>query len=131
MSLAPPPHAGRLPLGVAVGTAVVCGVLMATQSRINGELGRRLGEGFTAAALSFTAGLVIVAVIVALLPSAQRGVRTTLGEVRQRRLPAWMLLAGFGGAVFVLSQGLASAVVGVSLFTVAFIGGQKIGRAHV
>ena len=126
MSLAPPPTPAACPSGWRSATPSVCGVLMATQSRINGELGRRLGDGFTAAALSFTAGLVIVVVIVALLPSAQRGVRTTLGEVRQRRLPAWMLLAGFGGAVFVLSQGLASAVVGVSLFTVAFIGGQTV-----
>ncbi|WP_066039445.1 DMT family transporter [Herbiconiux solani] len=120
------PRAGRLPLWVAVGVAVVCGILMATQSRINGEFGRRLGDGFTAAAISFTVGLVIVAVIVALMPSARVGARRAVGEVRAGRLPGWMLLAGFGGGVFVLTQGLASALVGVSLFTVAFIGGQTI-----
>jgi transporter family-2 protein len=37
-----------------------------------------------------------------------------------------MLFAGFGGGVFVLTQGLASALIGVSLFTVAFIGGQTV-----
>ncbi|MDO9396670.1 MAG: DMT family transporter [Herbiconiux sp.] len=126
MTLAPPPRAGRLPLGVAVGIAVVCGVLMATQSRINGELGRRLGDGFTAAALSFTVGLVIVAVIVALQAPARHGVRRAIGEVRGGRLPFWMLLAGFGGGIFVLTQGLASALIGVSLFTIAFIGGQTV-----
>jgi hypothetical protein len=41
-------HLGRLPLGAAVVVAVVCGVLMAVQSRINGELGRQLGDGFSA-----------------------------------------------------------------------------------
>jgi transporter family-2 protein len=119
-------HLGRLPLGPAVVIAVVCGVLMATQSRINGELGRRLGDGFTAAAISFGIGLAIVLVIVAAMPAARRGTRFALTEVKQRRLPLWTLFAGFGGAVFVLSQGLASAVVGVSLFTVAFIGGQTV-----
>ncbi|MCS5734600.1 DMT family transporter [Herbiconiux daphne] len=126
MTTAPPSNAGRLPLWAAVGVAVVCGVLMATQSRINGELGHRLGDGFTAAAISFSIGLGIVALIVLAMPSARRGTSVALAEVRGRRLPAWMLFAGVGGAVFVLSQGLASAVVGVSLFTVAFIGGQTV-----
>ncbi|MFB2599677.1 DMT family transporter [Herbiconiux sp. P17] len=119
-------HLGRLPLGAAVVVAVVCGVMMATQSRINGELGRRLGDGFTAAALSFIVGLVIVLIVVAFMPSARRGTRYAFEEVKQHRLPLWTLFAGFGGAVFVLSQGLASAIVGVSLFTVAFIGGQTL-----
>ena len=98
MTLTPPPHAGRLPLGAAVGVAVVCGVLMATQSRINGELGRRLGDGFTAAALSFTAGLVIVVVIVALLPSAQRGVVS--GMLNLSRNLGLLTGASVLGAVF-------------------------------
>ncbi|WP_440708126.1 DMT family transporter [Herbiconiux sp. YIM B11900] len=126
MSIAPPPHAGRLPLGAAVGVAVFCGILMATQSRINGELGRRMGDGFTAAAISFSIGLVIVVVITALMPGARHGVGIAFAEVRRGTLPTWMLFAGFGGAIFVLSQGLASAVIGVSLFTVAFIGGQTV-----
>ncbi|WP_368498518.1 DMT family transporter [Herbiconiux sp. A18JL235] len=120
------PRASRLPLWLAIVVAVVCGVLMATQSRVNGEFGKRIGDGYTAAAISFGIGLVIVAVIVAFTPSARHGARTALREVRERRLPAWMLLGGIGGAVFVLSQGLASALVGVSLFTIAFIGGQTI-----
>ncbi|WP_382308096.1 DMT family transporter [Herbiconiux sp. UC225_62] len=119
-------HLGRLPLGAAVVVAVVCGVLMAAQSRLNGELGRRLGDGFTAAAMSFTIGLVIVLVIVAFMRSARQGTRHAFAEVKKHRLPVWTLFAGLGGAVFVLSQGLASAIVGVSLFTVAFIGGQTV-----
>jgi len=117
---------GRLPVWAAVGIAVLCGVLMATQARINGELGHRIDDGYTAAAISFTMGLVIVAVIASVTPSARAGVRLALGEVRQGRLPGWMLFAGVGGAIFVLSQGLASAVIGVSLFTIAFVGGQTL-----
>jgi bacterial/archaeal transporter family-2 protein len=131
MSTTPPPPAGRLPLGAAIAVAVGCGVLMATQSRVNGELGRRLGDGFTAAAISFAVGLVIVAAIALLQPAARHGVRRALGEVRGGHLPGWMLLAGFGGGVFVLTQGVASAIVGVSLFTIAFIGGQTVSGLAV
>lgn len=99
---------------------------MATQARVNGELGHRIGDGFTAAAISFTIGLLIVAVIASVTPSARIGVRRAFIDVRQRRLPAWMLFAGVGGAIFVLSQGLASAMIGVSLFTIAFVGGQTL-----
>ncbi|GAA2235874.1 DMT family transporter [Herbiconiux moechotypicola] len=125
-----PPHvtsaSARLPLWAGIVIAVGCGVLMATQSRVNGEFGRRIDDGFTAAAISFVVGLAIVSVIVAIMPTARHGARTALRAVRAGGLPAWMLFAGFGGAIFVLSQGLASALVGVSLFTVAFIGGQTV-----
>lgn len=117
---------GRLPLWAAVGIAVACGMLMATQARINGELGHRIHDGYTAAAISFSIGLVIVAVIASATPSARLGVREAFTEVRAGRLPAWMLFAGVGGAIFVLSQGLASALIGVSLFTIAFVGGQTL-----
>jgi transporter family-2 protein len=122
----PAPAAARLPLWAGIAVAVTCGVLMATQSRINGEFGRRIGDGFTAAAISFSIGLVIVAVIALLMPTARHGARTAIEKTRTGGLPFWMLFAGVGGAIFVLSQGLASALVGVSLFTVAFIGGQTV-----
>ena len=40
------PH--RLPAGVALGGAVLVGVLTAIQARINGQLGLRIGDGFVA-----------------------------------------------------------------------------------
>ena len=39
---------------VALGGAVLVGVLTALQARINGQLGLRLGDGFVAAAISFS-----------------------------------------------------------------------------
>lgn len=131
MTVLPAPATGRLPLWAAIAVAVVCGMLMATQSRLNGEVGVRIGDGFAAATLSFGVGLLIVIVIAAVLPSARHGVRTALGEARSGRLPTWLLFGGVGGAFFVLTQGLASALVGVSLFTIAFIGGQTVSGLAV
>ena len=54
-----------LPLWLALVIALLCGALVALQSRINGELGSRLGDGFTAAAISFGSGLVILAIALA------------------------------------------------------------------
>jgi bacterial/archaeal transporter family-2 protein len=112
-----------MPVWLAVVVAFVCGGLMATQSRINGELGARLGDGFSASVISFGSGLVIVTVILALVPSGRRGLRELRPAVRSGRLPLWPLFGGLSGAFFVLSQSIASVVVGVSVFTIAFVGG--------
>ncbi|MCS5495933.1 DMT family transporter [Cnuibacter physcomitrellae] len=112
-----------MPLWLAVVVAFVCGALMATQSRVNGELGTRLGDGFSASVLSFGSGLVIVTVILLLMPSGRRGLRRIAPAVREGRLPVWPLFGGLSGAFFVLTQSIASVAVGISVFTIAFVGG--------
>ena len=112
-----------MPLWLAVVVAFVCGGLMATQSRINGELGVGLGDGFAASVVSFGSGLVIVTVILLLTPSGRRGLGRIAPAVREGRLPLWPLLGGFSGAFFVLTQSIASVAVGISVFTIAFVGG--------
>ncbi|ERK73587.1 hypothetical protein N136_00043, partial [Leifsonia aquatica ATCC 14665] len=63
------------PLWLALLIAMVCGAGVALQSRINGELGRRLDDGFTAAAISFGSGLVILLAALAIAPAGRRGLR--------------------------------------------------------
>ena len=62
---------------------------------------------------------------------ASRKGRAGLGrvrtEVRSRRLPAWTLIGGAGGAFFVLSQGLVAPLTGLALFTVGIVAGQVLG----
>lgn len=111
---------------LALSGAAVIGVLTATQSRVNGQLGVRLDDGIVAAAVSFGSGLVIVAIVVALLPSGRRGVSRLVGGVRAREIPWWMLAGGAAGALTTASQGIAAGVIGVSLFTVGFVAGQII-----
>lgn len=111
---------------VAVVATIVAGVLVATQHRINGELGQRLDDGFTAALISFGSGWGILMIILALSPQGQEGIRRVVGEVRAGRLAPWMLLGGLGGALLVLSQGLVAGVVGVAIFSIATVTGQTI-----
>ncbi len=99
---------------------------MAAQSRINGELGHQLGDGYLAAFISFGSGLVIMAVIAGAVPNTRRGVVTIVRGIRSREVPWWYILGGLSGALFVLSQGLTAAVLGVALFTVATVTGQTL-----
>ena len=116
----------RAVVALAVAGAVACGALVAAQSRINGELGHELGDGYLAAFISFGSGLVIMAVIAAVVPNTRRGVMTTLRGIRNREVPWWYILGGLSGALFVLSQGLTAALLGVALFTVATVTGQTL-----
>ncbi|MET0975273.1 MAG: DMT family transporter [Leifsonia sp.] len=116
----------RLPLVIALTCAVVAGVLVAIQSRLNGELGRRLDDGFAAALISFGSGLVILLVALAIWAPGRAGYRRLPAALRDGTLRWWMLLGGAAGAFLVLSQGLTVAVLGVALFSVATVAGQSI-----
>lgn len=120
------PTTPRLPAGVALGGAVLVGVLTALQARINGQLGLRIGDGFVAAVISFGSGLLVLAVSSALLPAGRRGFGALVSGVRARTIPWWMLGGGLAGALTVATQGLAVAVIGVSLFTVGVVAGQTL-----
>ena len=113
---------------VAIGAAgaVMVGVFTAIQSRVNGELGRALADGYLAAVISFGSGLLILAVALAVWTPGRRGLRAAFGSVREGATPWWYLCGGAGGALFVLSQGITGAVLGVALFTVAVVCGQTI-----
>lgn len=116
----------RHPLRVALATAAafLSGTMVALQSRINGQLSGELGDGFVTAFVSFGSGLVLLAVIVAIAPTGRRGVARVTAAVRTRRIPWWFLTGGAGGALFVLTQSLVVALIGVALFTVGVVAGQ-------
>lgn len=120
------PASGALPAGVALGGAVLVGVLTAIQARINGQLGLRLGDGFVAAVISFGSGLIVLIALSAMLPVGRRGARALVAGIRERTIPWWMLAGGAAGALTVATQGLAVAVIGVSLFTVGVVAGQTL-----
>ncbi|AUG29021.1 MULTISPECIES: DMT family transporter [Microbacterium] len=121
-----PPTTHRLPAGVALGGAVLVGVLTAIQARINGQLGLHIGDGFVAAVVSFASGLAVLVVLSAVLPAGRRGVTALVLGIRARTIPWWMLGGGLAGALTVATQGLAVAVIGVSLFTVGVVAGQTL-----
>lgn len=111
--------------------AVFCGVALATQSRVNGELGHRIHDGIAAALISFSIGLVVLSLLVAALPSGRRGMARVSAAVRGRSgaggppLRLWHCLGGLSGAYLVITQGTVAAVLGVAIFTVALVAGQS------
>jgi bacterial/archaeal transporter family-2 protein len=117
----------RLPLWAAAGATVLVGVLTAVQARVNGSLGAALDDGLVAATISFGSGLVIVALLVALVPAGRAGARRLAAAVRSRTMPWWMLLGGLAGALTVATQGFTVATIGVALFTVGVVAGQTLG----
>jgi transporter family-2 protein len=116
---------------VAALGAVVSGGLVATQSRINGELSAELGDGYLAAFISFSSGFVIIAIVVLVMPVPRRGVVEVFRSIRGRRMPWLFALGGVAGAFFVLAQGLTAAIFGVALFTVATVTGQTLSAMIV
>jgi transporter family-2 protein len=118
-------HIGLVALGV------VCGAGVATQSRVNGQLGASISDGFAAAVISFGSGLVIVLIGLIFLPKGRRGLGLVINAVRERDIPFWYVLGGAGGAFLVLSQGLVAATLGVALFSVGIVAGQTIGGTLV
>src|SRR5690349_22894943 len=114
-----------MPAWLALGGAVLVGIMTAVQARINGSLGLALGDGFTAAVISFGSGLVILVVLCAVLPEGRAGFRRLMGGIG-RDIPLWMLIGGLAGALTVATQGLTVATIGVALFTVGVVAGQTV-----
>jgi len=106
--------------------ALFCGAGVALQSRINGQLGTDLSDGFVAALISFGSGLVIISLVLIASRPGRRGILTVGRAIRARELPWWHTAGGIGGGLFVLSQGLVVGLLGIALFTVATVAGQTI-----
>jgi transporter family-2 protein len=114
---------GRRTIGVAL--AVLCGVALAVQSRINGELAVRLDDAIAAAVVSFGSGLVLLVLLVPGTPFGRRGLRALREAIRGGRLRPWQCLGGVCGAFLVATQGFAVATLGVAVFIVAVVAGQS------
>ncbi len=121
-----PPDVSPARLALALGAAFATGGLVALQSRINGELGVRLGDGYLAALISFGSGFLLLAVLLPFWGPGRRGVARVVGALRRREIPWWLVLGGVGGAVFVLGQGLTVGALGVALYTVGVVCGQTV-----
>lgn len=106
--------------------AFFAGVLIAAQSRVNGQLGSELGDGFGAALYSFLSGWIVVAIALALSEKARRGLRRVFELLKTKQLQLWVVIGGAFGGFLVMSQGLSAGLLGVSLFTVAVVAGQGI-----
>jgi bacterial/archaeal transporter family-2 protein len=107
----------------ATGLAFLGGAVFALQTRVNGELGQRSGSPFWAAVVSFGSGLILLAVVVAVVPR----LRAAAVRATRERLPWWTYLGGVGGGTLVAVSAIAVPRVGVATFTVGVVAGQAIG----
>ena len=128
---APETHLSPLRFAVYLVVAVVAGMLVALQSRINGGLGQALDDGFVAAIISFGSGAVLLSLLLLLWRPGRRGVVRTVSAIREGGIPWWYVLGGLGGAIFVLSQGLLVGILGVALLTVGIVSGQTLSSLLV
>ncbi len=126
MTSTPEPAAHPLRTALLLVAAFGTGVLVALQSRINGELGQQLGDGFLAALISFGSGFVLLAIGSVFWRPGRQGIARVASAVHHRRIPWWYAVGGSAGAFFVLTQTLVVSLVGVALFTVGVVAGQTI-----
>ncbi|WP_327148903.1 DMT family transporter [Nocardia sp. NBC_01329] len=114
-----------------LGFGLLIGAGVAVQGRINGELGVRLADGIAAAVVSFGSGFLVLAVAVLFSSRLRAGLREVRGSLAAGELRPWQMLGGLFGALFVASQSLTVAALGVTAFTVAAVSGQLLSSLLV
>ncbi|GAA1593651.1 DMT family transporter [Kribbella hippodromi] len=111
---------------VGLVSAFGIGMLVAVQSRLNGELGGVLGDGVPAALVSFGSGLLILLIVSALVPRVRHALTSVWTTIRNPAggLRWYQCLGGIAGAYLVVTQSFTVSIIGVAVFTVAIVAGQ-------
>lgn len=100
---------------------------MSLQGRANGLLGPILGHSVFAALVSFIIGLILVGTTLLCSSRCRRGALTLIRLLRTKVMPWWMLLGGLSGGLVVIAQASTVPIMGVAMFTMAFVSGQVTG----
>lgn len=108
---------------MALVAAMLGGILVTAQSRMNGELSRTIEAPIQAAVYSFGSGLLLLTALL-VVPRIRAGIGRIRDALRDGRLRWWQCLGGMGGALFVAVQTYAVPMIGVAIFTVATVAGQ-------
>jgi transporter family-2 protein len=104
--------------------AALSGILISLQARANGELSLQLNNGLQAAFISFSSGLLLIAIISIFNPSIKSGARRLRAAVSAKEIAPWTLFAGALGGAFVAVQTQIVPLIGVAIYSVASIAGQ-------
>src|SRR5690606_7966160 len=123
-------HPGFTPLISALAT-IAAGGAMALQGTANGTLAGILGNGIFAATVSFLVGLAFLVVLSIAVPGARAGVAKAYRIVRSGEFPWWMTLGGIAGTLTVIAQAFTVPLIGVAVFTMAYVAGQLLGALGV
>lgn len=111
---------------LAIAAALVAGVFVAIQARLNGELGLELDDGVGAALYSFTSGWILIALFTFFSKDARAGLKRIIPLLKSGQMPLWVISGGAFGGFLVMTQGLVAGSLGIALFTVAVVAGQGI-----
>ena len=97
------------------------GMGSATQTAVNGHLGRVLGSSLQASQISLVVGLALLAVMSAVLSGPRRALATGIAPG-----PWWMWLGGMLGAFFVFGGAALSPILGTGTTVIAALVGTII-----
>jgi transporter family-2 protein len=111
--------------------AVLIGVVVAIQSRINGQLSVDLSNGLAAALVSFITGLALVTILVFGFKREREALFRIFTAVKKRELVTWEVMGGVLGGFFVAAQSAVVPQIGVALFTISVVAGQTVSSLLV
>jgi transporter family-2 protein len=111
--------------------AVLIGVVVAIQSRINGQLSVDLNNGLAAALVSFLTGLTLVTILVFSFKREREALFRIFAAIRNRQLLTWEVMGGVLGGFFVAAQSTVVPQIGVALFTISVVAGQTVSSLLV
>ncbi len=115
----------------ALLAAFCSGMLLALQSRMNGEVSSHTGQPLLAALWSFGTGLLVLTAGALFVPAMRRGVARIAAAVRHGRLRWFQCLGGVVGGLLVATQAWSIPLIGVTIFSVAVVGGQTLNALLV
>ena len=111
--------------------AVLIGVVVAIQSRINGQLSVDLNNGLAAALVSFITGLALVTILVFGFKREREALFRIFDAVKKKELVTWEVMGGVLGGFFVAAQSAVVPQIGVALFTISVVAGQTVSSLLV
>lgn len=105
---------------------VLAGTLSPMQSAVNGALGKAVGDGNSAAVISFGSGLLLMIIVIFARQRTRHQALRIPWLVRNGKIGWWNYLAGVCGAAVVLSEGISVGLLGVAVFQIALICGMIV-----
>jgi len=111
--------------------AVLIGVVVAIQSRVNGQLSVDLNSGLAAALISFLTGWSVLFILVFSIKKERAGLFLIFKEIKSKQLTWWEVAGGILGGCFVAVQSITVPQIGVALFTISVVAGQTVSSLFV
>lgn len=104
---------------------IFAGMLSATQIAVNGYLGKVVGSPIKASAISFTVGIIFLAIICIVLHFKNGKSESFKNESAKN--PWWMWIGGILGGLYILANVYLSRIVGIGMTVIILLIGSTTG----